>query len=180
MTEDTKTTPVEAVSTEQEVKTATSEAKIEITPELQKVIDGAVEGRLKREAEKRERELAELQAKHIAELEERERLSKLSDEQRQAELQKKYESELSAKEVRLNLTENKLEFARKFEEDGLPVKMLDFIVDADKQVMTERYEAFKTSWNSEVNRKLEEKLKPTTSLPNFQSNSPKATLKEVY
>jgi Zn-dependent metalloprotease len=175
MSDDTKVTPTTSTEVvEQEAQTEQAnpieDKEVKITPDIQKVIDGAIEARLKRE-----------QDKHQKELEERERLAKLSEEERKVELQKKYETELAERETRLAISENKLAFSRKFEADGIPSEMLDYIVDADEGKMTEKYEKLKETWQVTLNKKLEERVKPTTSPQNFTSNSStKPTLKAAY
>jgi polynucleotide 5'-kinase involved in rRNA processing len=167
MSEDIKNTPVatpdatpaEAIKGDD---TTPKESKVEITPEVQKVIDGAIEARLKREREQHQREL-----------EEERRLAKLSEDERQAELQKKYEQDLSSREVQLRLAENKLAYTKKFEADGLPTEMLDYIVSEDLDSTTKRYDEFKATWNATLNKKLEERVKPTSNPASFQSNSVK-------
>jgi hypothetical protein len=177
MSEDTKTTPiVESEAVEQEVVTdvpedsKVEEKKVEITPEIQKVIDGAIESRIKREREKAQKEY-----------EEKERLAKLSEEERKVELQKQYETELNKRETELKVAENKLAFTRKFETDNIPTEMLDYIVDEDEQLMQERYDKLKATWQTTLNKKLEERVKPQTSMQNFSVNSQtKQGLKSAY
>ncbi len=155
-------TPVvdSTTTTEQEVQNVENAPSKEMTE--QERIDAIIEKRLAREREKFQKELAE-----------KERLAKLSEEERRVEEQKKYETELSEKETRLKLMENKLTYTKKFEEAGLPVEMLDYIAHPDADEMEVKFQEFAKKWNDNLNKKLEERVKPKDNPTAFNVNSTK-------
>jgi hypothetical protein len=169
--EDIKSTPVAPTTTEQEVKVEKPVVeKQEDAPKKdnQELIDSIVEKRLARETEK-----------WTKKLEEERRLAQLSEEERKAELTKQYETELSERETKLKIAENKLSYTKKFESDGLPTDMIDYIVDADPEIMESKYSEFKMKWNENLNKQLEAKVKPTNNPTAFNVNQqkPKAPIR---
>jgi hypothetical protein len=169
MQEDIKETPVVEVPTTPEIEEKEKEVAPKSDKSEQERIDSIIESRLAREREK-----------FAKQLEEEKRLAQLSEEERKVELTRKYELELKERESRIKIAENKLEYSKKFESEGLPVDMLDYIVDEDPKTMENKYNEFKNRWQENMNRQLEERIKPKTDPTAFNVNSNKAmTLKRT-
>lgn len=124
---------------------------------------------------------AEEKTKADKALEEEKRLAKLSEDERKAEEQKKHDKEMTDRETELKVATNKLAFTKKFEADDIPNKFIDYITDKDPEKMEAKYNAFKTEWNDELNKKLEEKVKPTSNPKAFNVNSekPKSLIRSI-
>lgn len=90
---------------------------------------------------------------------ERERLSKLSDDERaKAELENS-RKELEAKEAELTRKELKLEMVKVLSERNLPVEFMDYLVDADSESTLKRITTFEKAYKKAVEAGVNEKLK---------------------
>ena len=162
-----------------EEKKITPEVEVPTTPEKEVKQDDANQEESK--AKFTQEDLNKLAAKTRAEekvkaekaIEEERRLAKLSEEERKVERQKKHDEELSVREKELKVATNKLEFTKRFEADEIPASFIDYITDENTETMESNYVAFKAKWSNELNKKLEEKVKPKENPKAFNVNSAK-------
>ena len=90
---------------------------------------------------------------------ERERLSKLSEDERaKAELENS-RKELEAKEAELTKKELKLEMVKVLSERNLPVEFMDYLVDVDSESTLKRITTFEKAYKKAVEAGVNEKLK---------------------
>jgi len=122
--------------------------------ELNKVLSE----RLAHEKRKFEKELSEKIAKEKAEAE---RLAKLSAEEKEKELTSKQLEELRLKEKEVTIRENKLEAISAFDEAKIPIKLVDFVVDADAEKMREKINSLKETWQNAISDEVARQLKGT-------------------
>lgn len=140
------------------------------TTELEKKIEAKLkaqyEAEKQREIDKRVTEaVKKREAKLKAEQQERERLSKLSEEERLKEVQAQKEKELEARHRELVAKELKLDLVDILSEENLPMEFRD-IIDVNKYIgvkAEERTEAlkkdinlFKDTFNAIIEKKVEE------------------------
>lgn len=148
------------------------ENKVEVTGDvdLEKKLEAKIREQMElekqREIDKRVSEaIKKREAKYKAEQTEKERLSKLSEEERIKELQAEKEKELEARHRELIAKELKLDLVDILSENELPLEFRD-IIDVNKYVNVkaeERQEAlkkdinlFKDRFNSIIDKKVEE------------------------
>jgi hypothetical protein len=118
----------------------------------QERIDNIVKTRIDRERKKFEETLKK-------ELEERDRLTKLSAEEKEKELTTKYEKELEAKAKDIAIRENRLEAIELLSEAKVPIDLVKYVVDEDKDVTLEKTETFIKNYQESVNQTVAEQLK---------------------
>lgn len=134
-----------------------------VSKEEQEKIDKIVQARLDRERKKFEQEKKETDAKtetRIKEaVEEQNRLNQLSSEEREKELKARYDGELKEREKIVNIKENRYEAIESFSKAGIPVDLVDFVVDDNKDKTKEKIESFTKIYNDSVAKSVAEKLK---------------------
>ena len=115
-------------------------------------VDKLIGDRLKEVREKLEKEKQEevARATELAQLDSKEREKKL------AEL---HEKEIMEKDRALSLRENKLEAIDVFSKNNIPVDMVDYIVDVDKEKTLNNADNFVRKFNEQVSLAVAEKLK---------------------
>lgn len=124
----------------------------------QEELNEILQSRLEREREKLSEEVDD---KIKRAKEEAEKMAQMSAKEREEELRKQQEQELAKKEQELKLRENKLEAIDILSENGLPIKMVDLIIDTDRDAMKEKIERLTSSWKESVESSVEERLKGT-------------------
>lgn len=145
------------------------EAKANQDAEAQKAeqerIDKIVGDRLKREREKSQKEFDE---KLKTELADRERLAKLSAEEKATEEQKKREQETSAREREIILRENRADARETLQEKNISATLVDFVVDVDADKTKENIETLEKVFLKAVEDGVNDRLKGET--PKDKSN----------
>lgn len=106
--------------------------------------------------------------KNADKLREAQKLANMDAQQKyEYELQQK-ESELAEREQKLLMAENRNECAKILADKGMNIKLVDFVVDTDADVMSDRIKSlekiFKDMVKDEVSKRLSSKT-PTQSLP---------------
>lgn len=149
MDEDKKTPVAETPeATPQEVKEGSK------TDSDQERIDSIVKTRIERERKKFEEKLKE-------ELQERDRLAQLSVEEQKKELTTKYEMEIAAKAKDVAIRENRLEAIDLLSKAKIPIELVQYVVDEDREKTLEKAEAFIKNYQESVNHTVAEQLKGT-------------------
>lgn len=148
MDEDKKTLVAE---TPEATKT---EAKEDSKVDEQERIDNIVKTRIERERKKFNEELKQA-------LKEQEKLTSLSAEEKERELKAKYEEELEAKAQDIAVRENRLEAIDMLSEAKVPIGLVNYVVDADKDKTIEKTQEFIKNYQSSVNQTVAEQLKGT-------------------
>lgn len=121
----------------------------------QEDLDRIISERLKKENERMQKRIKEEVEKARAEAE---RLAKLSAEEKEAELKKQREKELQEKERELTLRENKLAGINKLNELGMPISLVDYVVDVDASVMEEKITKLHNEWTNAVKEGIKQAL----------------------
>lgn len=98
----------------------------------------------------------EEKAKAVAEAQ---RLAQLSAEERASELAKQHEEELARRERNLALGENRIKAMDILSQNGVPTRMVDYLIDVDEDVTIERVNQFVKDFNEQVNLGVASKLK---------------------
>lgn len=124
----------------------------------QEDLNRVISERLVSERKKFDKELAEKLAKERAEAE---RLAKLTAEEKEKELTSKQMEELHKKEVELSIRENKLKAIETFDEAKIPIKLVDFVVDADAEKMEGKIKTLKETWTEALSEEVARQLKGT-------------------
>jgi phosphopantetheinyl transferase (holo-ACP synthase) len=150
MAEEIKKTPdVKTPETSQEEVKEVSKVETD-----QDRIDNIVKTRIERERKKFEERLEK-------ELKERDRLTQLSAEEKEKELTAKYERELEAKAKDIAIRENRLEAIELLSKAKVPIELVDYVVDEDKDRTVEKTEAFIKNYQQSVTETVAEQLKGT-------------------
>lgn len=95
-------------------------------------------------------------------LEDERRQAKLSEEERNKELLEKQRTESEAREREITIRENRADAKEQFAELKLPMKLVEFVVDSDKEAMTEKINNFKSSWEEALKEAVQTQLKGET------------------
>jgi hypothetical protein len=125
----------------------------------QERIDKIVSERLKRDREKQQKEFDE---KLKTELAERDRLAKLSAEEKAAEESKKREQENSSRERDIILRENRADARELLQEKNISTDLVDFVVDVDADKTKENIENLEKAFLKAVEIGVAEKMKGKT------------------
>ena len=96
------------------------------------------------------------------ELEERERLAKLSAEEKEAEERKKREQETAAKEREITLRENRADARELLQEKKISTELVDFVVDIDAEKTKENIDNLEKAFTKAVEQGVADKLKGKT------------------
>lgn len=124
--------------------------------DTQTKIDAAVAARLADAKAKWEKEY---QKKAAAEQKEKERLSKLSEDERRAAELENSRKELEAKEAELKKKELRLEMVKVLADRKIPVQFMDYLIDADSESTLARITTFEKEFKKAVEDGVNEKLK---------------------
>ena len=121
-----------------------------------------------------------LQEKFEKELTERERLAKLSAEEKETEVRKKRDAETAERENGITLRENRAEARDILSEKSIPAALVDFVVDVDldktKENINKLEEAYLKAVEAGVNDKLKgqtpkDKTNPDSATPKFSGTT---------
>ena len=124
--------------------------------DTQTKIDAAVAARLADAKAKWEKEY---QKKAAAEQKEKERLSKLSEDERRAAELENSRKELEAKEAELKKKELRLEMVKVLADRKIPVQFMDYLIDADSESTLARITTFEKEFKKAVEDGVNERLK---------------------
>lgn len=102
------------------------------------------------------------QKKAAAEQKEKERLSKLSEDERKAAELENSRKELEAKETELKKKELKLEMVKVLADRKIPVQFMDYLIAEDNESTLSRITAFEKEFKKAVEAGVNEKLKGKT------------------
>lgn len=158
VTDPSKTNPnPEDVQTDD--KGQTDAQKADAQKAEQERIDKIVSERLKRDREKQQKEFDE---KLKSELAERDRLAKLSAEEKAAEESKKRELETSTREREIILRENRADARELLQEKNISTDLVNFVVDVDTDKTKENIDNLEKAFLKAVEIGVEAKLKGNT------------------
>ena len=124
--------------------------------DTQTKIDAAVAARLADAKAKWEKEY---QKKAAAAQKEKERLSKLSEDERRAAELENSRKELEAKEAELKKKELRLEMVKVLADRKIPVQFMDYLIDADSESTLARITTFEKEFKKAVEDGVNERLK---------------------
>lgn len=162
--------------TEENQNTETTETenteveKVELTAEeLQKKIEAESDRKLAKVLEKKQKEWESKQQEAIqAALEEKERLSKLSEKERKEEELSQREKDIEKRLREIELKELKADAVTDLTDKGLPADFADFLLAEDAEKTLENINKFKEAFDNAVNEAVKEKLRQDT--PKVGSN----------
>lgn len=148
-------TPEETVQEENQEEISFSEEQQEKVNELISLRLERAEKSWKAKLEKMQQEAQQeiLKAK-----EEGERLAKLSAEEREKEVLEKQRRENEEREKLLSMRENKLEAISIFSKANVPIELVDYVVDPDKEKTLEKAELFIKNYQTSVEQTVAKKL----------------------
>lgn len=118
----------------------------------QEDVDRLIGDRLKEVREKLEREKQEEVARATE-------LAQLDSKEREKKLAEIHEKEIMEKDRALSLRENKLEAIDILSKNNIPVSMVDYVVDVDKEKTLNNADNFVKAFNEQVSLAVAEKLK---------------------
>ena len=101
----------------------------------------------------------EYQKKAAAAQKEKERLSKLSEDERRAAELENSRKELEAKEAELKKKELRLEMVKVLADRKIPVQFMDYLIDADSESTLARITTFEKEFKKAVEDGVNERLK---------------------
>lgn len=151
-TEETETTENTNDENEQEETTFT---QADVDREISKAVDKALKNR---EAKHQE----DLQKAVNDALAEKERLSKLSEKERQEEELTQREKEIAEREAKIQRAELKADAVSDLQEKGLPAEFAEILLGEDAEKTLENINNFKTAFDKAVNDAVKEKLRQDT------------------
>jgi hypothetical protein len=151
--------------------TSTNEDKPEEKTFTQAELDEILKKRLAREAKDAEAKIKEAQS-------EAERLAKLSAEEKEKELVEKSKREMEAKMREVSVRENRLDAIELFNEAKVPINLVDYVVDEDKEKTLENAKVFSDMYNESVSKSVAEQLKGTPP-KDISTNSKEQPAKKV-
>jgi len=122
----------------------------------QEQLEAVLKERLERE---RRKILKEAQEKIEKERQEAERLAKLSAEEKEKELIKKTEDEIKEREQQVAIRENRIEAVELFQKSGVPVELVSYVIDVDKDKTLENADNFIKKYKESVSKTVAEQLK---------------------
>lgn len=138
--------------------------KVELTSEeLQKKIEAESDRKLAKALEKKQKEWESKQQEAIqAALEEKERLSKLSEKERKEEELSQREKDIATRLAELERKELKADAIADLNEKGLPAEFADILLGENAEKTLENINNFKTAFDEAVNAAVKEKLRQET------------------
>ena len=99
-----------------------------------------------------------------------ERQAKLTQEEREKEAKSKREAELKARENDITLRERKLEAKELLQAKQMPIELVDFVVDLDKEKTEKNIEKLAKTYSKSVENSVTDKLKGTPPKDFSKSN----------
>lgn len=99
-----------------------------------------------------------------------ERQAKLTQEEREKEAKSKREAELKERENNITLRERKLEAKELLQAKQMPIELVDFVVDLDKEKTEENIEKLAKTYSKSVENSVTDKLKGTPPKDFSKSN----------
>src|SRR5699024_3024143 len=162
--EDVKTTE-NAQEEEQENTTFT---RSEVDREVSKAVQSALDKREPKHKEDMQKAIEDAIA-------EKERLSKLSEKERQEEQLTQREKQIAEREAEIARKELKADAIADLNEKGLPSGFADILLGEDAESTLENINTFKTAFDSAVNAAVKEKLRqdtPKTGGASFGGTTP--------
>ena len=165
------------------------QAPIDNTQEVQEKmlpqskVNEVVEGRLKREREKLNKEWQE----KFDALQESIKLQNMSQEERKEHDYNKKLADLEAREKALQEKEsayNKTQYLNEIENQlkskGLPTDMAELLVDFDAETVSAKIASMEKSFNTQVNNSIQDRVKASASTPKVpQQESKPLTLEDI-
>ena len=155
-------------NTQEEEQENTTFTRSDVDREVSKAVQSALD---KREAKHKE----EMQKAIEDAIAEKERLSKLSEKERQEEQLTQREKEIAEREAEIARKELKADAITDLNEKGLPSEFADSLLGDDAETRLENINTFKTSFDSAVNAAVKEKLRqdtPRTGGASFGGTTP--------
>ena len=148
-------TPEETVQEE-------NQEEISFTEEQQEKVNELISSRLERAEKSWKSKLEKLQQEAQLQIqkakEEGERLAKLSAEEREKEVLEKQRQENEERERLLSMRENKLEAISIFSKANVPIELVDYVVDPDREKTLEKAELFIKNYQTSVEQTVAKKL----------------------
>src|SRR5699024_771972 len=139
-------------NTQEEEQENTTFTRSDVDREVSKAVQSALD---KREAKHKE----EMQKAIEDAIAEKERLSKLSEKERQEEQLTQREKEIDEREAEIARKELKADAITDLNEKGLPSEFADILLGDDAETTLENINTFKTAFDSAVNAAVKEKLR---------------------
>ena len=155
-------------NTQEEEQENTTFTRSDVDREVSKAVQSALD---KREAKHKE----EMQKAIEDAIAEKERLSKLSEKERQEEQLTQREKEIAEREAEIARKELKADAIADLNEKGLPSEFADILLGDDAETTLENINTFKTAFDSAVNAAVKEKLRqdtPKTGGASFGGTTP--------
>lgn len=155
-------------NTQEEEQENTTFTRSDVDREVSKAVQSALD---KREAKHKE----EMQKAIEDAIAEKERLSKLSEKERQEEQLTQREKEIAEREAEIARKELKADAITDLNEKGLPSEFADILLGNDAETTLENINTFKTAFDSAVNAAVKEKLRqdtPKTGGASFGGTTP--------
>lgn len=155
-------------NTQEEEQENTTFTRSDVDREVSKAVQSALD---KREAKHKE----EMQKAIEDAIAEKERLSKLSEKERQEEQLTQREKEIAEREAEIARKELKADAITDLNEKGLPSEFADILLGDDAETTLENINTFKTAFDSAVNAAVKEKLRqdtPKTGGASFGGTTP--------
>lgn len=148
---DETTNTVETQNTEGQEQSTKTYSQEEVDKLLQQETDRRVTSALKKQ-----------EAKTAEKIKESEKLARMNEQEKfQYELDQR-EKAIAAKEKELSLAENKNEASKILSEKGISLRLVDFVVDAEADVMNERIKLLDTEFKKSVKAEVEKRLSSTS------------------
>ena len=166
---------------EQETPSNTQEVQEKMLP--QSKVNEVVEGRLKREREKLNKEWQE----KFDALQESIKLQNMSQEERKEHDYNKKLADLEAREKALQEKETAYskqqylnEISAQLQAKGLPTDMAELLVDYDAETVASKIASMEQSFNTQVNASIESRIKSSANTPTVpQEQSKPITLEDI-
>ena len=155
-------------NTQEEEQENTTFTRSDVDREVSKAVQSALD---KREAKHKE----EMQKAIEDAIAEKERLSKLSEKERQEEQLTQREKEIAEREAEIARKELKADAITDLNEKSLPSEFADILLGDDAETTLENINTFKTAFDSAVNAAVKEKLRqdtPKTGGASFGGTTP--------
>ena len=108
-------------------------------------------------------------------LAEERRQAKLTEEEREKEAKSKREAELLEREQQITLRERRIEAQELLSQKNIPVDLVDFVVDLDKNKTMENIEKLTKTYNKSVENGVTDKLKGNPPTDFSSSNNTNET-----
>lgn len=155
-------------NTQEEEQENTTFTRSDVDREVSKAVQSALD---KREAKHKE----EMQKAIDDAIAEKERLSKLSEKEREQEQLTQREKDIAKREAEIARKELKADAIADLNEKGLPSEFADILLGEDAETTLENINTFKTAFDSAVNAAVKEKLRqdiPKTGGASFGGTTP--------